>query len=94
VQPVWTLEAADRRQFQEKAVEGLVKCVCCVSPKQAKAIEGDVMSKYVRDEEYDEPDVSASERMMPEGWYIAAALVYGVVLVMSFAFGYVCGAVS
>jgi hypothetical protein len=51
-------------------------------------------SKYIRDEEYDEPDVSASERMMPEGWYIAAALVYGVVLLMSFAFGYVCGAVS
>jgi hypothetical protein len=94
VQPVWTLEAADGRQFQEKAMEGLVKCVCCVSTKQAKKIEGDGMSKYQRDEEYDEPDVSPSERTMAEGWYIAAALLYGSVLVVAFAFGWVCGATS
>jgi hypothetical protein len=77
-------------------MEGLVKCVCCVSTKQAKKIEGDVMSesKYVRDEEYDEPDVSPSERTMAEGWYIAAALLYGSVLVVAFAFGWVCGATS
>jgi hypothetical protein len=42
---VWTLEAADRGQLQEKAVERLVKCVCCVSTKQAKKIEGEGMSE-------------------------------------------------
>jgi hypothetical protein len=94
VQPVWTLEAADGRQLQEKAVEGLVKCVCGVSTKQAKKIEGDGMSKYLRDQEYDEPEVSASERTMAEGWYIAAGMIYIGGLLVAFFVGWACGATS
>jgi hypothetical protein len=86
------LEAAQRRQLQKKAVEGLVKCVCCVSTKQAKNGEGEVMNEnYLRDEEYDEPDVRPDERGGPEGWYIAAGLIYICALLMTFVAGWIYG---
>lgn len=46
---------------------------------------------YLRDEEYGEPDVRPDERGGPEGWYIAAGLIYICALLMTFVAGWIYG---
>jgi hypothetical protein len=83
-----SLETTNGGQLPLSEGPGIRLGVSCMSKEQ----EAGAMNKhYVRDAEYDEPDVNPDERIFIEGWFIGAAVLYAVGLVLAFVVGWYAG---
>jgi hypothetical protein len=83
-----SLETTDGGQLPSSEGPGILLGVSCMSKEQEEA---SAMNKHYVREEYDEPDVGPDERMLVEGWFIAAALLYAIGLVLAFVIGWYAG---
>jgi hypothetical protein len=90
MQQVQPLETTDGGQLPPSEGPGVRLGMSCMSKEQEEA---NAMNKHYVREDYDEPDVRPEERMLVEGWFIAAALLYAVGLVLAFVIGWYAGKV-